>query len=66
MLITGPAGSAGIAARTIHQWSFRATPLHRGSAHEWIGAGEEELFGGHGGVDRTGLSSKAHGGTLFT
>jgi two-component system nitrogen regulation response regulator NtrX len=69
VLITGPAGvGKEVAARTIHQWSLRATaPFIVVSAARMAPERvEEELFGSETeGVARPGLLEQAHGGTLF-
>ncbi len=69
VLITGPAGvGKEIAARTIHQWSARATApfITVSSAMMEPDRVEEELFGSESdGVARPGLLEQAHGGTLF-
>ncbi len=69
VLITGPAGvGKEVAARTIHQWSPRATaPFIVVSAARMAPERvEEELFGSETeGVARPGLLEQAHGGTLF-
>ncbi len=69
VLITGPAGvGKEIAARTIHDWSPRASaPFITVSAAMMSPERmEEELFGVESdGVARPGLLEQAHGGTLF-
>lgn len=69
VLITGPAGvGKEIAARTIHNWSPRASaPFITVSAAMMSPERmEEELFGSDSaGVARPGLLEQAHGGTLF-
>ena len=69
VLITGPAGvGKEIAARTIHNWSPRASaPFITVSAAMMSPERmEEELFGAESeGVARPGLLEQAHGGTLF-
>jgi two-component system nitrogen regulation response regulator NtrX len=69
VLITGPAGvGKEVAARTIHQWSLRASaPFIVVSAARMAPERvEEELFGSETeGVARPGLLEQAHGGTLF-
>ncbi|MEO6580232.1 MAG: sigma-54 dependent transcriptional regulator [Sphingomicrobium sp.] len=69
VLITGPAGvGKEIAARTIHNWSPRASaPFITVSAAMMSPERmEEELFGVETeGVARPGLLEQAHGGTLF-
>jgi two-component system nitrogen regulation response regulator NtrX len=69
VLITGPAGvGKEIAARTIHDWSPRASaPFITVSAAMMSPERmEEELFGAETeGVARPGLLEQAHGGTLF-
>ncbi|RST31106.1 sigma-54-dependent Fis family transcriptional regulator [Sphingomonas ginkgonis] len=69
VMITGPAGvGKEIAARTIHNWSTRASgPFIVVSAAMMAPERvEEELFGSEqDGVARPGLLEQAHGGTLF-
>lgn len=69
VLITGPAGvGKEIAARTIHNWSTRASGpfVTVAAARMDPGRVEEELFGSEvDGVARPGFLEQAHGGTLF-
>ncbi|WP_426267407.1 sigma-54-dependent transcriptional regulator [Sphingomonas sp. LHG3443-2] len=69
VLITGPAGvGKEIAARTIHNWSTRATGpfVTVAAARMDPDRVEEELFGSENdGVARPGFLEQAHGGTLF-
>ena len=69
VMITGPAGvGKEIAARTIHNWSPRATApfIVLSAAMMSPDRVEEELFGNEaGGVARPGMLEQAHGGTLF-
>jgi len=69
VMITGPAGvGKEIAARTIHNWSPRATApfIVLSAAMMSPDRVEEELFGSEtGGVARPGMLEQAHGGTLF-
>ncbi|WP_338504233.1 sigma-54 dependent transcriptional regulator [Sphingomonas kaistensis] len=69
VLITGPAGvGKEIAARTIHNWSTRASGpfVTVAAARMDPDRVEEELFGSENdGVARPGFLEQAHGGTLF-
>lgn len=69
VLITGPAGvGKEIAARTIHNWSTRASGpfVTVAAARMDPERVEEELFGSEiDGVSRPGFLEQAHGGTLF-
>lgn len=69
VLITGPAGvGKEIAARTIHNWSTRASGpfVTVAAARMDPDRVEEELFGfENDGVARPGFLEQAHGGTLF-
>ena len=69
VLITGPAGvGKEIAARTIHNWSTRASGpfVTVAAARMDPERVEEELFGSENdGVSRPGFLEQAHGGTLF-
>jgi two-component system nitrogen regulation response regulator NtrX len=69
VLITGPAGvGKEIAARTIHNWSTRASGpfVTVAAARMDPSRVEDELFGSEGeGVARPGFLEQAHGGTLF-
>jgi len=69
VMITGPAGvGKEVAARTIHQWSPRASApfIVLSAAVMSPDRVEEELFGSETeGVARPGLLEQAHGGTLF-
>ena len=69
VMITGPAGvGKEIAARTIHNWSPRATAPFTVLSAAMMSPDrvEEELFGSETqGIARPGLLEQAHGGTLF-